>query len=374
MKKKLNLIFIPQEYNTANHKELWSEISRQSEDITIIVNIGADLVVSLIKGRYFRIREAMGRYKLLNYNLNLIRPMYLIRPEISNEWINSLNARLLILKLKKIVKNIDEYQINLLYYDAVLIDLFNKLNLDVKYYYYILDEVRNDAHDNNINVKRTKYDKLACDISNHIFLMSSKLTENRKQYIKKIEVVGNGAVLREHLPNPDKYEKSVGLIGNIRDWIDSSLLEDLIKSRQDLHFGFVGNIESNMQSYIDIILKKYKNVTYYGIASKEEVYNWYRKFDVVIVPYKQNEFMKATRPIKIVESVFAQTPVVTIPVSGYKQCEFIRFANTSEEFSKEINYLIKNKIDIEAPAYIEFIRLNSWSNKAKQILEAFKSS
>lgn len=83
---------------------------------------------------------------------------------------------------------------------------------------------------------------------------------------------------------------------------------------------------------MDEILTKYKNVKYYGEVSKGEVHNWYKKFDVILVPYKQNEFMKATRPIKIVESIFASTPVVSIPITGYEECSFIRFAKMLRSF------------------------------------------
>ncbi|MDM5313197.1 glycosyltransferase [Peribacillus frigoritolerans] len=372
MEKKINLIITPQEYNQANHNELWNEISEKSDGITIILNIGADFFISLARGKFFRVKEAINGPKILKKNLILLRPFYILRPEISNNIVNSFNTKLLKQSLKKIVKNIEEYQINVLYYDGIWPTFLDQLKLNTKYYYYIMDEVRNDAHNNKTNLKRTRHDKIACEKSDYIYLMSTKLIEKRREYLHKLKVIGNGASQKEYDLNVKKLNNSVGVIGNIRNWIDCDLLTRLIEKRQDIHFGFVGNIESDMQKYMDEILTKYKNVKYYGEVSKGEVHNWYKKFDVILVPYKQNEFMKATRPIKIVESIFASTPVVSIPITGYEECSFIRFAKNVKEFSSEIDYLTKNKINIESREYQDFIKLNSWSYKAEEILNEFK--
>ncbi|MDM5196231.1 glycosyltransferase [Bacillus hominis] len=372
MKKKINVIIVPQEYNQANHIELWQEMGNQSNNITVVVNIGADLFVSVMKKRFFRIKEAMQAPRLLKNNLILLRPLYILRPEVSNNIINWLNVRLLKRSLKKIVPNIEEYQINVLHYGGVWSSLLDKLHLNINSYYYIMDEVRNDAHNNQVNAKRSMYDEMACKNGEFLYLMSPKLTENREEYLHKLKVVGNGAMQKKYDIDIKPIQNSVGIIGNIRDWIDCDLLEKLIKLRQDIHFGFVGNIENNMQSYMEHLTSTYKNVEYYGEVNKAEIHNWYRKFNAIIVPYKQNEFMKATRPIKIVESIFASTPVVTIPVSGYDECTFIKFAKSMDEFSSKLDIVINNKIDIDSKEYKDFIKFNSWSYKAEEILSEFE--
>lgn len=372
MKKKINVIIVPQEYNQANHIELWQEMGSQSNNITIVVNIGADLFVSVIKKRFFRIKEAMQAPRLLKNNLILLRPLYILRPEVSNNIINWLNIRLLKRSLKKIVPNIEEYQINLLHYGGIWSSLLDKLHPNINSYYYIMDEVRNDAHNNQMNAKRIMYDEIACKNGKFLYLMSSKLTDNREEYLHKLKVVGNGATQKEYDMDIKPIQNSVGIIGNIRDWIDCDLLEGLIQSRQDIKFGFVGNIENNMQSYMEHLTSMYNNVEYYGKVNKSEIHNWYRKFNAIIVPYKQNEFMKATRPIKIVESIFASTPVVTIPVAGYNECAFIKFAKSIDEFSSKLDIVINNKIDIESKEYKNFIKFNSWSYKAEEILSEFE--
>lgn len=371
MNGKVNIIVVPQEFEKANHKDLWLEMDKNSKHPTIIINIGSDIPVTLYKRRFFRLKESIVGSKKIGEKLYLLRPHYLLRPEIGINFINNINAKLLKRYLKRIFKNIEDIQFNVLVYSGRVIEFFNKMNLKTNYYYFILDEVRRIAHTDEINQNNVYYDELACENSEYIFLMSKGLKKNRNNYISKIKVIGNGAhqVIEQH--EVTKLKKSVGLIGNIRNWIDLELLEGLIKKRDDLNFGIVGNIEIDMKEYIGGLLKEYKNINYFGEKNKEEIYQWYKKFDVLIVPYKQNKFMRATRPIKIIESIFAGTPVVTIPVEGYKENEFIRFATNVKEFSDSIDYFMSNHIDTNSTAYKRFVEQNSWSNKAKEILESY---
>lgn len=371
MTKAVNLILVPQEFSTANHVELWKEIARNSKNLTVVINIPADLFVTVVKKKFYRLKEAFNEPKYLNDNLVLLRPLYLLRPEISNKFINKINSFCLKKELKKIDVDIEGCHLNILYYDGKLLELLDNLSQTKSYFYYLMDEVRYDAHNNEINEKRFRNDVMACDRSEFIFLMSRKLIEPREEYSSKMKVIGNGASHYEDLNHIKKIGNSIGLIGNIRNWIDQDLLENIISTNQDKHFGLIGNIEENMQVYIDKLTKKYSNVKYYGVVKKSEIHEWYKKFRVLIVPYKQNEFMMATRPIKIVESIFAKTPVVTIPISGYNQSAFIKFATSEKEFTNEINFLIKNDLDTNSIEFKEFIRENSWDFKAKEILKEF---
>ena len=140
----------------------------------------------------------------------------------------------------------------------------------------------------------------------------------------------------------------------------------------DCLFAFVGPIENDMAAFFEHLLNDNNNTAYMGKVSKEKMGGIYGLFDVVIVPYVQNEFTKATRPIKIVESVMSGTPVVTVPMDGYEQSEYIRFATDLESFEHEIRHLIMNPIDISSDNYQLFVRNNTWTNKAALIIDSLK--
>lgn len=205
--------------------------------------------------------------------------------------------------------------------------------------------------------------------SDYILAMSDKLLECRSEHKNKIYIIGNGAsqkLFSQSTCNPHRIPKSFGVIGNIRDWIDKDLLLSLIQKRHDILFVFAGNVEVNMQLFMQQVLLE-ENTIYLGKFTKEKVPYIYKLLGGVLVPYLANDFIRATRPIKIVESIFAGVPVITVPMTGYKQSSFIRFAEDVEEFSRAIDMLLEKPIDIKSEKYLSFVRDNSREHKPGQI-------
>lgn len=365
MKEKIYVIVASQEYDSANHKNLWHELSKFHK--VVVVNIAADYFVSLFKGKIYRIKEAKQSPIWENENLSIVRPLYFIRPELLPFSFKCYISKVFWKSVARCIPNYKDYSINCIIYNAEWVQYIDFTNLDVKIAYYLYDEVRNNGNDNSINWKRLKNDEYACKHSNIIFTMTAVLAESRKEYNKNIIVLGNGAIY-EPYKSPNVYlKKSVAFIGNFRNWIDNDLLEGLIKKRKDILFCFAGPIDIEMRSFFEYLLNSYDNTIYWGIYTKDRMIQLYRSFTAIIIPYKCNAFIQATRPIKIVESVLAGTPVVTIPMDGYEECSFIRFAKNVSEFSEQINFLIENPIDFNSEVYENFIYYNTWKIKANII-------
>lgn len=366
----LNIIIISQEYKTANHQYLWHSMSLNDlNNDYLIIDIPADLFITRIKKKGYRIREAKEGIKKINNNLFLIRPMFLLRPEslpllffpcIAKKIIACIGKELYLKKYEKII---------ILSYSAKWIKILKPSFRSFTYVYYLFDEVRADASTGKTNKNRLKYDIYACRESDLVFSISDALTNSRISECKRILTIGNGS---NYSCQVDKksigYPKSFAFVGNFRSWIDKNLLMQIVSNCSDLNFYIVGNIEKNMLPFFEELLLK-QNVKYLGTFSKTDVKNIYQQFDCVIIPYLQNDFIYKTRPIKIVESIFCGTPVVTIPVSGYQECSFIKFANNYLEFENQIRYFINNKIDTESKEYKSFILSNSWDTIANNIIK-----
>ncbi len=78
--KEYYLIIVPQEYERANHKMLWHSMGIYAN--TIIVDISADLFVSVLRKKIYRITESFKKKRKVSENVWCIRPFFLIRPEI----------------------------------------------------------------------------------------------------------------------------------------------------------------------------------------------------------------------------------------------------------------------------------------------------
>lgn len=364
---------VPQEHDAANHLGLWEEIAAQTSGPTVVVNIGADFLVTIAKRRFYRIHEAIREEPRRVGSYHLLRPIFPVRPEVASDWINRLNIALLIRQVKNLVPDLETRSVRILVYSGLWVELFRKAMPHAAIGYYVLDEVSRTASTGMPHPRRAALDHSGCALSDSVFLMSPALVQPRIEFESKLEVIGNGADVptildaRSPVARKEVLPRRVGLVGNIRDWIDTDLMQELVSTRPDLEFGLLGNVEANMTGFVNNLVTNHKNVTYHGKVPKQEVASWYRKFDVIIVPYRRNRFMSAARPIKIVEAVFAGVPVVSIPVSGYDELAFIRFAESCEEFSAAIDEVVP--IDTLDPSYEEFLEENSWKRVARDIID-----
>lgn len=367
------VIVVPEEFSNTNHKNLYYEINRITGAGTrvIIVDIAADMIVSRVRHKKFRIEESKHPAIQLEENMYRIRPYFIFRPELLPLQMLSFLSVSFWKQMKKSFPNIMGEEIKVLIYNNVWVPILYASHPNMKLAYYILDERRFEADTNKIDHKFCRFDEFACRHCDVVFTMSNKIAKARSHLNNNILVVGNGSRYNSSVGLPSRrFERSVGFIGHFRDWIDVDLLKGIIESRPNVFFAFVGKVQPAMRNVLLSLLNNYENTAYLGKVSKNNVDKTYLMFDCIIVPYLQNEFMMNTRPIKIVESVFAGTPVVTIPQDGYSENSFIKFATDVESFCQKIDYFISHKIDTQTTEYTNFIRENSWETKAHIILKS----
>ena len=371
-KEQVYVILASQDFQTANHRNLWLEIAAQTECQVYVANIMADYITSIIKKKYNRLKEAKMSPIRFNEFLTIFRPLVLARPEILTDSMFHIVRNGFWKSLKRVDPDIMNKHVNLIVYNAYWVKILKGSHPDMKIAYYLFDEVRYNGKDNSIDKLRYRQDEYACKYSDIIYTMTKVLADSRAEYNKNIHVMGNGAILPSDNDIPPYiFSRSVAFIGNFRDWIDEDLLECIIKSMPDVLFVFAGPVEANMRRYFNQLLNQYNNTIYFGKVTKERMTQLYRMFGVVIIPYKKNPFVQATRPIKIVESVLAGTPVVTIPMDGYEECEFIRFASNESDFIRQIVYLLDHNIDKTSYSYQQFCINNTWKEIAKRIIKSF---
>lgn len=368
----LYVIMASQDFEKANHRGLWEALSRLPDTDVVVANIPADVIVSRLKNHRDRIDDAKRAAEVVNKHLWVFRPMFPLRAEISPKFLHNDISRRFWKSVDHVCCGINRYkEVRLIIYNAFWAKILANSIPNLKIGYYLFDEVRNNASDNSVNLKRYREDLSACQLSYKIFAMSQKIADARPEFSSKMTVLGNGASVYDGERQAVRH-KSVAFIGNFRDWIDMELLTNLIQLRKDIDFYFVGPIEQNMHSSFNALLNQNTNVFYCGCVDKIMVHSMYTMFNMIIIPYKQNEFIEATRPIKIVESVLSGTPVITIPMCGYEESEYIRFAKDVETFSTEIDFLLNHPIDRQTEAYRKFADENAWEAKAKSIHVLFK--
>lgn len=370
---KTFVILAYQEYSKANHHDLWNIMSGMTDDLFIVMNVPADYVVSNIKSNLrYRISDARKGPKQIKKNLYLCRVLFPIRHEVSPKIFYPYFKHIFWKYLDRYFPQIKNMEVDFLVYDPIWFEILLNSRTNIKFGYYLPDELRRRASDDKINIRKSKQDDIASANANAIYTASQDIADSRLKVNKHIYFTGNGANL--HIA--DKYktvspiERSVAYIGNLRDWTDTKLMEEIISKRQNLDFYFVGTVEPNMRDFFFHLLNSYHNTYYFGKVNKDEMGFVYRRFKMLFIPYKQNQFIKASRPLKIVESVMSGTPAVTVPVTGYQESSFIRFARNVEEFSDAFDFLLSHDIDANSEEYKQFCEEYSWQNIGKTIIES----
>lgn len=371
--KNVFIIFSAQDCSIDNHQGLWSALADQYDGDVVVINTPADQFATRLLHKTYKIREAKQPCRKLKENLYVVRPLYTLRPEFLPIWALRSLGKHFWESVKKAIPDVFLRHVDLLAYGGTWVKALTGSHPDMTIGYFIIDETRLDADTDKINKRKYLLDEFACNHAKVIFTMTSNLAESRKNLNNNIQVLGNGADVPKSSSIPvKKIEKSVAFIGNFRDWIDEELLEELIKKESGVTFVFAGRIDPNMHSFFDHLLNSYVNTVFMGFLSKNNVHALYEMVDGVIVPYKQNKFMLNTRPIKIVESVMSGTPVITIPMGGFTNSEYVRYATNVDEFRREIQYVINHQIDKNSQEFKDFVSENSWSNKANEVIKQYK--
>lgn len=165
------------------------------------------------------------------------------------------------------------------------------------------------------------------------------------------------------LPSP-----RIGFYGNMYDWIDFDLLDQLAAKRPQWSFVMIGPV------YCDVSrLQQRANIHFLARREPGELPAYCKGFDVALIPYKLSDpRMESVNPIKLRELLAAGVPVVAsdIPevrgISGY-----VKTARTTEEFLAALDAALAAGYDRKAIS--DERRSDDWPLKVQDIRRIVES-
>lgn len=165
-------------------------------------------------------------------------------------------------------------------------------------------------------------------------------------------------------------EPRVGFLGILQDRIDVKLLKQIAEEIPQSYLVLAGPVWKNFPKQE---LEKYKNIFFTGPVSYQEIPNFYAGFNVGIIPYKNNEFIKSTNSMKFYEYLAAGLPVVSTPSGGIEKFEgVINIANSTAEFVSSIKDILSNpKVDL-IQRRRDFVKDETWKNRLETIFSLLK--
>ena len=166
--------------------------------------------------------------------------------------------------------------------------------------------------------------------------------------------------------------KIIGYQGGIASWFDFDLMDYVIRKNPDFIFLFAGMVDVRSRRDFGRIIH-YRNVLHLGTVNPE-VLPWVLvRFDVGIIPFKINDLIRATNPIKLYEYLAAGKPVVATPmleVMRYEAKGIVATAEEPEAFSRSLREMAALSEDPSSrQERLMIARDNSWDARFRKILE-----
>ena len=158
------------------------------------------------------------------------------------------------------------------------------------------------------------------------------------------------------LPHP-----VVGYFGLIAAWTDIELIAWLASQRPQWHFLLVGHASVDIAA-----LGRLPNVTLAGAQPYESLPGWAKAFDVAIIPYRLNEQVRNSNPLKLREYLATGKPVVSVRTAEVERFgNLVRVADHHEAFLQQIEAALATDGPDPTAVRQAAVRPMSWDERAR---------
>jgi glycosyltransferase involved in cell wall biosynthesis len=163
----------------------------------------------------------------------------------------------------------------------------------------------------------------------------------------------------------------IGFFGALRDHlVDFDLLERLARELPDAQLVLIGDANSSMRRF-----EKLPNVHWLGFRAYEEIPRYGAGFDVAIMPWRDNEWIRNCNPIKLKEYLGLGLAVVSTDFPEVRNyAAFVRIARDQDEFVR----LVRRTLDdggLGTPAFRRGAVLGaSWDARTGELLSIIENA
>jgi len=364
MKRYVNFIFISSDWLHYHRREFTKSLSENIKDWGEVVVVEAP--VSLTVNLFIKFKSRLLSWLKGNLKpgkkadgLVFITPLILFHIKL---WERSgifgkTDCFLINKQLRSFIKkNYKDHKISYWFYEPehYMLALSN-LNSKIVYDYYDDHEFN---YDGSIKPDKVRKNKILVSEADLTVCLSKFTTERLSNYGDNVIYLKNSSSLKSYYQNEaknvDEYysfkkdKKLIGYLGTVRNWIDFSYIEEVLKNIEDANLVLVGPVLKNVEKEVDK-LRKYKNFFTVGFVHPDQIYDHIKKFDAGIIPFKVNNFTKSVFPNKFFEYAVCNVPVVSTNLPELEEYrDDIGYAATPKEFSdfcrNALNGNFKDKI------------------------------
>ncbi|RZD22805.1 glycosyltransferase [Pseudoalteromonas sp. MEBiC 03485] len=163
----------------------------------------------------------------------------------------------------------------------------------------------------------------------------------------------------------------IGFYGSLNAWLDKALLLRLAKDRPEYQLVLIGHLVEDFSE-----LLKLDNVTHIPAVEHDRLASFSQHWQVSILPFVDNEQIRACDPLKLKEYIATGTPIVTTrfaAVNPYQ--ETILIADNHQGFIERVDYAVSlsksNNLNWRANQSRQASD-HSWQAKAKLVCKQLR--
>jgi len=155
-----------------------------------------------------------------------------------------------------------------------------------------------------------------------------------------------------------------GFFGLVEEWFDLDLLEHCAADHPDIAFVVIGRTVTDVAA----LVSRRKNVHFLGPKPYESIPSYLKAFSVGLIPFKSNDTVRYSNPLKFKEYLAGGKPVVSVRIEALEPyAELVDLADSKEEFSAAIRRAIDGDSPEKAARRAAAMGEESWTLKAERI-------
>lgn len=201
--------------------------------------------------------------------------------------------------------------------------------------------------------------------------LKNKMVKSYGEYMKSDPIVLNngistsllkddGAVAEENTPSSNLL--NLMYIGTIGAWMDFDILLCLLDRLPDCVLTLVGPVETMVPSH--------PRIRCAGTVKHDELADYARKADVLIMPFVLNELVRAVDPVKIYEYISFGKPIVAIDYDEmHKFLPFVHLYSSENELISSITQVREGNLAVhDREQAMKFLKASTWEERGKRIV------
>lgn len=251
-------------------------------------------------------------------------------------------------------------------------DQAHKLGDARRFLYEVYDDYTIGFGSGDADERTQRLEEAVLPKAEHVFFTSAPLLARKGGAARGASLVGNGvdfaAFARHRVPRAARVGRPVaGYLGNLSDFFDWALMEEVCRAMPDVDFVFHGTIEAEKlgeaRARSHEAMRALPNVRFTGRVSRPLGAAAVNRYDVLLIPFVVNAAMHAVNPLKLWEYFATGLPVVTSPMEAIEDgAPLLRVADGAREWAAAIADCLADADPAAAEARLARAQAHRWEH------------